>query len=124
MALLPAEFAELEPFADWILPTERERYAKRLASTMDEMQAFYDAAFPLLDRANAYLEAFGMDSLPDPERNYLYEQCCQNRSVRGRSARILFCWIDSERTTEWRSIRASRVHPEYGRRQPSSTTGA
>ena len=31
-ALLPAEFAELEPFADeWCLPTERERYAQRLA---------------------------------------------------------------------------------------------
>ena len=71
MALLPAEFAELEPFADWILPTERERYAKRLASTMDEMQAFYDAAFPLLDGANTYLERFGMDDLPDPERNLL-----------------------------------------------------
>ena len=71
MALLPAEFAELEPFADWILPTERERYAKRLASTMDEMQAFYDAAFPLLDGANKYLERFGMDDLPDPERSLL-----------------------------------------------------
>jgi hypothetical protein len=71
MALLPAEFAELEPFADWILPTERERYAKRLASTMDEMQAFYEAAFPLLDAANKYLERFGMDDLPDPERNLL-----------------------------------------------------
>jgi hypothetical protein len=71
MALLPAEFAELEPFADWILPTERERYAKRLASTMDEMQAFYDAAFALLDGANKYLERFGMDGLPDPERNLL-----------------------------------------------------
>jgi len=71
MALLPAEFAELEPFADWILPTERERYAKRLASTMDEMQAFYEAAFPLLDAANKYLERFGMNDLPDPERNLL-----------------------------------------------------
>jgi hypothetical protein len=71
MALLPAEFAELEPFADWILPTERERYAKRLASTMDEMQAFYDAAFPLLAGANKYLERFEMDDLPDPERNLL-----------------------------------------------------
>ena len=71
MALLPAEFAELKPFADWILPTERERYAKRLASTMDEMQAFYEAAFPLLDAANKYLERFGMDDLPDPERNLL-----------------------------------------------------
>ena len=49
MPTLPAEFADLEPFADWALRAERERYAKRLASTMDELQAFYDAAFPRLE---------------------------------------------------------------------------
>ena len=37
--------------------TEAERYAKRLASTMDELQAFYDAAFPRLEAAMAYLDA-------------------------------------------------------------------
>jgi hypothetical protein len=69
---LPAEFAELERFSDWILETERERYAKRLASTMEEMQAFYDAAFPLLDQANKYLEGFPLASgLPPEERNLL-----------------------------------------------------
>ena len=51
MPTLPAEFADLEPFADWALETEAERYAKRLASTMDELQAFYDAAFPRLEDA-------------------------------------------------------------------------
>ena len=40
--VFPPGFSELEPFADWALPTERARYAKRLASTMDELQAFYD----------------------------------------------------------------------------------
>jgi hypothetical protein len=54
---LPAEFAALEPFSDWVLATERERYAKRLASSMAEMQAFYDAAFPLLEPATVYLSA-------------------------------------------------------------------
>jgi hypothetical protein len=69
---LPAEFHELERFSDWILETERERYAKRLASTMDEMQTFYDAAFPLLDKANKYLEGFPLaNGLPDEERNLL-----------------------------------------------------
>jgi len=68
---LPAEFAALEPFGDWILATERERYAKRLASSMDEMQAFYNAAFPLLEAANSYLERFGLDNLPEAERNLL-----------------------------------------------------
>ena len=46
MAMLPEEFSDLEPFAaKWSLATERERYAARLSSSMDEMQAFYDAAF-------------------------------------------------------------------------------
>ncbi len=43
---LPPDFADLEPWADWALPTEPERYAKRLASPFGELQAFYDAAFP------------------------------------------------------------------------------
>jgi hypothetical protein len=68
---LPAEFASLSPYREWILATERERYAKRLASSMAEMQAFYDAAFPLLERATVYLSAFPVDDLPAPERNLL-----------------------------------------------------
>ena len=68
---LPAEFASLEVFSDWILATERERYAKRLASSMAEMQAFYDAAFLLLEPATLYLERFPLDDLPDPERELL-----------------------------------------------------
>ena len=62
---LPAEFAELEPFADWALPTEGERYAKRLSSTMEELRAFYDAAFPRLEDAAQYLERLPLDALPE-----------------------------------------------------------
>ena len=64
--LLPPEFAALEPFAkEWCLASEPERYAKRLASTMDEMQAFYDALFPRAEEAIAYLDRFPLDELPD-----------------------------------------------------------
>jgi hypothetical protein len=69
---LPSAFADLEPFADWSLPTERERYAKRLASTMDELQAFYDAAFPRLEDAMSYLDAFALDALPEDGRRLLW----------------------------------------------------
>jgi hypothetical protein len=69
---LPAPFADLEPFADWALATEAERYAKRLASSMEEMQAFYDAAFPRLDDAIAHLDSIGIGSLPDPEMRLLW----------------------------------------------------
>jgi hypothetical protein len=69
---LPSEFAELDRFSSWILETERERYAKRLASTMEELQEFYDAAFPLLEAANKYLEQFPLQGgLPGKERNLL-----------------------------------------------------
>jgi hypothetical protein len=64
MSVLPADFADLEPYADWCLEFEHQRYAKRLASTMDEMQAFYDAAFPRLEDAMEYLDQFELQALP------------------------------------------------------------
>ena len=72
MALLPAEFADLERFSGWILETERERYAKRLATPMQEMQAFYDAAFPRLAEASKYLEDYPLGQpIPQEQRNLL-----------------------------------------------------
>ncbi len=61
MPTLPAAFADLEPFADWALPSEADRYAKRIASTMDELQAFYDAAFPRLEDSTDYLKGVALD---------------------------------------------------------------
>jgi hypothetical protein len=68
--LLPDEFSDLEPYAaTWCLPTERERFATRMASSMDEMHAFYDAAFPRAEEAIAYCDKFPLDDLPaDAER--------------------------------------------------------
>jgi hypothetical protein len=65
MATLPADFADLEPFADWALPTEDERFDKRYSSKMDDLQAFYDAAFPRLQDAVAYLNTFELADLPE-----------------------------------------------------------
>jgi hypothetical protein len=62
---LPLAFADLEPWSDWALPTERQRYAKRLASTLEELERFYAAAFPRLEDAAAYLEQLPLDDLPD-----------------------------------------------------------
>jgi hypothetical protein len=72
---LPAEFADLAPFGDWALPTEKQRYDKRVASTMDELQAFYDAAFPRFEEAATYLEGCSMDDLPDDATNLLWMYC-------------------------------------------------
>ena len=72
MSLLPSEFSDLEPFAaKWCLATEHERYAVRLSSTMDEMQAFYDACFPRAEAAIEYCDQFPLDEMPDDALNLL-----------------------------------------------------
>ena len=72
-ALLPPEFSDLEPYAaTWCLASEPERYAKRLASTMDEMQTFYDAIFPRAEAAIAYLDKLPLRDLPDDARRLLH----------------------------------------------------
>ena len=64
--LLPDQFEELEPFAQvWSLPTETQRYDQRLASSMEELQAFYDAAFPRLQDALEYCDRYSLGELPD-----------------------------------------------------------
>jgi hypothetical protein len=64
--LLPPAFAEFERFVEtWSLPTERERYARRLASTMAELEEFYDECSPRLEEAIAYCDKFDLDELPE-----------------------------------------------------------
>ena len=75
MSTLPTDFVDLEPFAEWAIPTERARYAKRLSTTMDELQSFYDAALPRMDAAAAYLEQFDMNALPDDGKRLLWLYC-------------------------------------------------
>ena len=72
MASFPAPFADLEPFADWALASERERYARRLSSSMDELQAFYDAAFPRLEAIMDHLDGFELRSLPEDATRLLW----------------------------------------------------
>lgn len=73
MALLPALFADLEPYAGkWCLASEPERYAMRLASTMPEMLAFYDAVTPRAEAAMTYLEQFPLHDLPEDATNLLH----------------------------------------------------
>jgi len=72
MTTLPPDFADLEPFAGWSLQTEAERYAKRLSSTMDELQAFYEGAFPRLEAVLDYLDQFDLDALPEDASRLLW----------------------------------------------------
>ena len=75
MSTLPPDFSDLEPFADWAIPTEKARYAKRLASTMEELQAFYDAAFPRMGEATSYLERYDLNELPEDAKHLLWLFC-------------------------------------------------
>src|SRR5262245_11558933 len=68
--LLPLPFVDLEAHAaTWCLATEAERWARRLGSSMDELQTFYDAVFPRAEEAIAYCDKFPLDEMPeDAER--------------------------------------------------------
>ena len=98
---LPPEFAQLEPYtATWCLATEPERWARRLGSTMADMQAFYDAFFPRAEEAIAYCERFPLEEMPaEAERlllllhsllmvSYAVEVWKQPEVINGGSARI------------------------------------
>ncbi len=74
---LPAQFTQLEQWvAEWAIEDGHTRYVKRVNSTMEEIQAFYDAVFPQSEAAVAYLNEFDYQQ-PLPEdaanlRNLLY----------------------------------------------------
>jgi hypothetical protein len=72
-SLLPAQFADLEPFAQkWCLATEGERYAQRLTTPMPDMQAFYDAVVPRAEEAISYCDQFPLAELPKDALNLLH----------------------------------------------------
>ncbi|GAB2960795.1 hypothetical protein GCM10023080_021190 [Streptomyces pseudoechinosporeus] len=73
--VFPPEFAALEPFADWAIPTEKARYAKRITSTMDELDAFYSVAFPLLASGTEYLQKVSMDDISEQDKRLLWLFC-------------------------------------------------
>jgi hypothetical protein len=74
---LPPGFSQLEHLVpDWAIEDGHERYLKRVSSSMDEIQAFYDSVFPQAEEAVAYIDKFDY-SEPLPEdvanlRNLLY----------------------------------------------------
>lgn len=70
--MLPSELADLEPFAErWCLATERERWAERMSSSMDDLQAFYDAVCPRAQEAIAFCDKFHLDGMPNDALNLL-----------------------------------------------------
>jgi hypothetical protein len=76
MAVFPEQFAALEPFGDWAVRGERAAYDKRVYSTIEELQAFYDAAFPLIDAAREHLESVPYDrNMSDEDKHLMWLYC-------------------------------------------------
>jgi hypothetical protein len=69
---LPAEFHDLTPFLDWALGTEKERTAKRMASSMEEIRAFYDSMLARMDAIVNYLKRFPAEDIPPEARTLLH----------------------------------------------------
>jgi len=65
---LPGAFADLEPFLDWALESERDRIDRRLATSMHEINAFYDVMMSRIDHVLDHLDRHWGEDLPDPER--------------------------------------------------------
>ena len=72
MPTFPTAFADLEPYADWALPSEADRYAKRLSCSMDELQAFYDAVFPRLAESTDVLRGIAYDDMSEEDQRLVW----------------------------------------------------
>ncbi|WP_019927627.1 hypothetical protein [Nocardia sp. BMG111209] len=71
-ALLPEAFRDLEPYVgEWAKATRQERYDTRLATTIEELDAFYDAIAPHAEAAIEYLNGFDLNELPEAETRLL-----------------------------------------------------
>jgi hypothetical protein len=69
---LPSQFAHLQPLADsWSLPSERERHLRRLATTIEEMDAAYAALLPEIEAILTFLNERELDALTAEENNLL-----------------------------------------------------
>lgn len=69
---LPEAFQDLAPYLAWALPTERERSAKRQASTMTEIRAFYDAMLARMEEVLSYLSQFPTENVPADVQRLFY----------------------------------------------------
>jgi len=67
-AALPAGFGELATYLTWALPTEAERMAKRVGSSLEEINTFYQAIFPRMEEIITYLNQYPYVDMPPDAR--------------------------------------------------------
>ncbi len=61
--LLPPGFEDLAPWCDWARANMTERSDRRINSSMEEIEAFYDAMLPRLDAVLEHLAATPLDTM-------------------------------------------------------------
>lgn len=71
-SVLPEAFRDLEQWMAWSLATKPERSDKRQASTMREIQAFYDAMLARMEEILPYLEQFSLEKMPADAQRLFY----------------------------------------------------
>ena len=68
-ASLPEQFQALEPWREkWAKKHEQERRNARLASSIEELTAFYDVMLAGIDEIMEHLNSWPLEELPEPER--------------------------------------------------------
>ena len=66
---LPSQFVSLEPWREkWAKKHEQERRDARLASSIEELTAFYDVMLAGIDDIMAHLNKWALEDLPESER--------------------------------------------------------
>ena len=71
-SILPEKFASLEPYAaKWALADFNDRYNTRLATSMEDMEAFYDAVMSKYREVMDYLNEFELEKMPAKELKLL-----------------------------------------------------
>jgi len=64
--LLPDGYEALEPYvAKWAKDSSAERMTERATSSMEDIQAFYDAILPLADEAMNLIDNYPIDDMPE-----------------------------------------------------------
>ena len=69
---LPAPFKDLEAYLEWSLATERERSAKRQASSIEALRSFYEGIMPRMDAVLEFLVQFPPLHAADDEVQALF----------------------------------------------------
>lgn len=83
---LPVQFVELERFVPkWDKPGTAERYAVRLASTIEELQDFHDAVLPRMAEIRILLDSKNVTDFTEADR---------------RLGRLAFAWVSAAEAVE------------------------